>query len=182
MWHSGSRGPHFQHERREMDIAFGEEFVINWVVLNVCGCSQLRDSKHETGNTTWVVRVGVLQVQPQGVNNLSLTWLYQLCFLEFHAVWNTQRTWWRHQMETFSVSLALCAGNSPVTGEFPSQRPVTRSFDAFFDLRLNKRLRKQPRRRWCETTSRSLSRCCNENGKVICRKLRVNGFSFILVL
>ena len=37
--------------------------------------------------------------------------------------------WWRHQMETFSVLLALCAGNSPVTGEFPTQRPVTRSFD-----------------------------------------------------
>ena len=27
--------------------------------------------------------------------------------------------WWRHQMETFSVLLAICAGNSPVTGEFP---------------------------------------------------------------
>ena len=38
-------------------------------------------------------------------------------------------TWWRHQMETFSASLAICAGNSPVTGEFPAQRPVTRSFD-----------------------------------------------------
>ena len=39
------------------------------------------------------------------------------------------KTWWRHQMETFSALLALCAGNSPVTGEFPAQRPVTRSFD-----------------------------------------------------
>ena len=35
---------------------------------------------------------------------------------------------------TFSALLALCVGNSPVTGEFPSQRPVTRSFDVFFDL------------------------------------------------
>ena len=34
------------------------------------------------------------------------------------------RPWWRHQMETFPVLLALCAGNSPVTGEFPSQRPA----------------------------------------------------------
>ena len=42
-------------------------------------------------------------------------------------------------METFFVLLALCAGNSPVPGEFPSQRPVTRSFDVIFDLRLNKR-------------------------------------------
>ena len=40
--------------------------------------------------------------------------------------------WWRHQMETFSASLAICAGNSPVTGEFSTQRPVTRSFDVFF--------------------------------------------------
>ena len=57
----------------------------------------------------------------------------------FHGMKNS--SWWRHQMETFSVLLAICAGNSPVTGEFPSQRPVTRSFDVFFDLRLNKRLR-----------------------------------------
>ena len=39
-------------------------------------------------------------------------------------------------METFSALLAICAGNSPVPGEFPLQRPVTRSFDVFFDLRL----------------------------------------------
>ena len=46
-------------------------------------------------------------------------------------------------METFPALLALCVGNSPVTGEFPAQRPVTRSFDVFFDLRLNKPLGKQ---------------------------------------
>ena len=45
-------------------------------------------------------------------------------------------------METFSSLLAICAGKSPVTGEFPAQRPETRSFDVFFDLRLNKRLSK----------------------------------------
>ena len=44
---------------------------------------------------------------------------------------------WCHQMETFSTLLTICASNSPVTGEFPAQRPVTRSFDVFFDLRLN---------------------------------------------
>ena len=43
-------------------------------------------------------------------------------------------------METFLALLDLCAGNSPVAGEFLAQRPVTRSFDVFFDLRLNKRL------------------------------------------
>ena len=61
--------------------------------------------------------------------------------------------WWRHQMETFSASPALCAGNSPVTGEFPSQRPVTRSFDVFFDLHLNKRLSKQSWVWWFEAVS-----------------------------
>ena len=43
-------------------------------------------------------------------------------------------------METFSALQAICAGHSPVPGEFPAQRPVTQSFDVFFDLRLNKRL------------------------------------------
>ena len=46
-------------------------------------------------------------------------------------------------METFSALLALCAENSPVTGEFPAQRPVTPSFDIFCDLRPNKQLSKQ---------------------------------------
>ena len=39
-------------------------------------------------------------------------------------------------MEKFSALLAFCAGNSPVTGEFPAQRPVAWSFDVFFDLHL----------------------------------------------
>ena len=50
---------------------------------------------------------------------------------------------WHYQMEPFSVLLALCVGNSPVTGEITSQRPVTRSFGVFFDLRLNKWSSKQ---------------------------------------
>ena len=70
-------------------------------------------------------------------------------------------------METFSALLAFCAGNSPVTGEFPTQRPVTQSFDVFFDLRLKKRLSKQWRRWWFETPSRSLWR--HRNGIEKCR-------------
>ena len=57
--------------------------------------------------------------------------------------WRKFYSWWRHQMETFSALLDFCAGNSTVTGEFPSQRPVTQSFDVFFDLCLNKQLSKQ---------------------------------------
>ena len=79
--------------------------------------------------------------------------------------------WWRHQMETFSALLALCAGNSPVTDEFPSQRPVVRSFDVFFDLRLNKRLSKQSRRRRFEMPSSSLWRHCKALCNVTISKL-----------
>ena len=71
-------------------------------------------------------------------------------------------SWWRHQMETFSALLALCAGNSPVTGEFPTQRAVMRSFDVFFALRLYKPLIKQSWGWWFETPSRSLWRHCND--------------------
>ena len=56
----------------------------------------------------------------------------------------------------------LCAGNSPVPGEFPAQRPVTRSFDVFFDLRLNKRLSKQSWGWWFETPSCPIWRHRNE--------------------
>ena len=69
--------------------------------------------------------------------------------------------WWRHQIETFSALLALSLGNSLVTDEFPLQMPVTRSFDVFFDLRLNKRLNKQSWGWWFETPSHSLWLYCN---------------------
>ena len=47
-----------------------------------------------------------------------LTWT-----LRNKTLWNVNRnslfTWWRHQLETFSALLAICAGNSPV----PCRRP-----------------------------------------------------------
>ena len=57
----------------------------------------------------------------------------------------------------FRVSGHLC-----VTSEFPSQRPVTRRFDVFFDLRLNKQLSKQSLGWWFETLSRPLWRHSND--------------------
>ena len=63
--------------------------------------------------------------------------------------------WWGHKIETFCALLAICAGNSPVTGEFTPQRPVTRSFDVFFHLCLNERLSKQSWGWWFETPWRS---------------------------
>ena len=90
---------------------------------------------------------------------MTYTWVHPIFYqLE---MW----TWWRHQMETFFALLAICAGNSPVSGEFPAQRPVKRSFDVFFDLRMKERLSKQSRGWWFETLLRPLWRHCNENAK-----------------
>ena len=63
-------------------------------------------------------------------------------------------------MEICSVLLDFCAEISPVTGEFPSQRPLTRIW-CFFDMRVNNWLDKQSLRRWFEMPSRSLWGLCN---------------------
>ena len=98
-----------------------------------------------------------LSVQP--VAKISSRWHFRFCDL------TEASTWWRHQMKTFSALLAICAGNSPVPGEFPTQRPVTRSFDVYFDLRLNKRLSKHSWGWWFETLSCSLWRHRNDISK-----------------
>ena len=69
--------------------------------------------------------------------------------------------------KTFSALLGICAGNSPVTGKFPAQRPVTRSFDVFSDLCLNKRLSKQSWGWWFETLSHPLWRHCNVYRRIL---------------
>ena len=86
--------------------------------------------------------------------NLSVVHLGHPMIYGFH--WHDDVIKWKH----FSRS-PLC-GKPLVTGEFPSQRPMKRSFDVFFDLRLNKRLSKQSWSGWFETPSRLLWRHCNE--------------------
>ena len=92
------------------------------------------------------------------------TWLaIQVISINLGAITRPLKPWWRHQMETVSALLSFCAGNSPVTGELPTQRLVTQSFDVFFDLQLKPQLGKQRRRRWFKTPSRPLWRYCNDN-------------------
>ena len=91
--------------------------------------------------------------------------------------------WWHHKMETFSALLALCAGNSPVTGEFPAHRPVTRIFDVFFDLRPKKLLSKQSWGWWFETPSRSLWRHCNAScswQRLLCPNMRQRQVNYLM--
>ena len=106
-----------------------------------------------------------------GLNSFGFDFQRDQTTLTFSAFYHTIIFWWafwyikrlhvswlRHQMETFSALLAFCAGNSPVTGEFPVQRPVTQSFDVFLYLPPNQQLSKRWGRRWFETPSRSLWR------------------------
>ena len=94
----------------------------------------------------------------------AYAWIHMAIFEVICAI-NTAAlitcTWWCHPIETFCVLLAICAGNSLITGEFHTQRPVMRSFDVFFDLRRNKRSSKQSWGWWFETPSRPLWRHCN---------------------
>ena len=109
--------------------------------------------------TEYVVLLGLpfllrFSLRPDG---LFISCIYEIFIFEIHRTLlhdlyvtleyfcNIPRIgpWWRHQMETVSTLLAICAGNALVTGELPTPRPVPRCFDAFFDLRLNKRLSKQ---------------------------------------
>ena len=70
-------------------------------------------------------------------------------------------------METSSALLAIC------TGEFPTQRPVTRSFDVFFDLRLNKQLNKQSWGWWFETLSHPLWRHSNVKNTELAKVVKI---------
>ena len=83
------------------------------------------------------------------VSNIQRLWVLPHLTTQTR-VW--YKAWWRHQMEIFSALLAICVGNSQVTGEFPTQRPVTRVFDVFLDLSLNKLMNKQWGLWWFETS------------------------------
>ena len=94
----------------------------------------------EMSHTTSTLVIFLNQDCMYGRNTISVyTWNAAVSRSQ-HVKYDIKDIWWCHQMETFSALLALCVGNSPVAGEFPSERPVMLSFDVYFDLRLNKRL------------------------------------------
>ena len=130
----------------------------SWDVLGICSWST------GTGNGSWrlqaitwtnadlssvefvafLLQNGVLWDIGLMHSGIFATGLFAYCLGLCRKLWislpNCRCAWWRHQMETLSALLTRCARNSPVTGESPLQRTLTRSFDVFFDLRLNKRL------------------------------------------
>ena len=88
------------------------------------------------------------------VNNLERYIVWIMRSLDFTLIWDSAKTFktclptfsghrnYRNAIrESFRPHYDVNKWNSPVAGEFPTQRPVTRSFDVCFDPRLNKQLR-----------------------------------------
>ena len=108
------------------------------------------------------------EAPPVTITKHKLQWNSGILMECIHSPDRLTLSRWRHQMETFSALLILCA----VTGEFPT-RPVPRSFDVFFDLRVDKRLSKQSWGWWFETPSSSIWRHCN-----IMNSFKIKNYSF----
>ena len=132
----------------------------SFVTINYVQRTVVYRSKHR--RTMLPQRLNTIEFKIEfKLNQGNLNFLQKItrCLTSF--ILRSYKAWWRHQMETFSALLAISAENSPVPGEVPTQRSVTRSFDVFFDLRLNKRWSKQSWGWWFETLSRPLWRHCN---------------------
>ena len=136
--------------------------LLLWVGEYPYGCSGTKNSyiinEQPTGIQTKVL---FFTVTTCNVKTLQIIAKYCPGYISHMQLVILCISWWRHQMETFSALLAFCAENSLVTGEFPIQRPVTRSFDVFLDLRPNTRMSKQWWGWWFETPSQPLWRHCN---------------------
>ena len=124
---------------------------------NFQGTNELMTHEHKEKqwNTIWLITVFQFHEQctvHRKTKLISTLWVTErtvsYLWLNMVSEWENKShmlcllslSCWRHQIETLSALLALCARYSAVTGEFPTQRPVTLSFDVFFDLGLNRRL------------------------------------------
>ena len=141
---------------------------------------------HISHYATLNIRISVLYIVIHGVlwfNNGH--WFFQHACIFIHDL---SSKWWvgidwlmmtSSNGSIFRVTGPLW-GEFTGPGEFPTQRPVTRSFDVFFDLGLNRRLSKQPRGWWFETQSWSLWRHCNvTHGNVVIQSLFPHHWPFV---
>ena len=145
------------HTFRELFCVSFSLVIRAFVVLNVLHITQIARLKCNyqwklllvfCSRLHWVIHLGpIMEMVDRNSPGYFLVSYVMLCKMAYMRCWqvlynncnspspNWCTTWWRHQMEAFSALLAIRAVNSPVTGKFPAQRPVTRSFDVFFDLR-----------------------------------------------
>ena len=140
------------------------EILIKWgnsyrtQLIMICRCQ----------NGGHLVSVSVLMAYSIFLIHLHIPWalttLLSITAYKYNSIlFENQHFPWRKPMMTssneniFRVTDHLC-GEFTGPGEFPTQRPVTRSFDVYFDLRPNKWLSKQSWGWWFETLSCSLWR------------------------
>ena len=109
------------------------------MIFEICKKKRRKRKKPYTRHTFWSTLIRCV----------NMKWIWQVLFMMTSSNGNI-----------FRVTGHLC-GEFTGPGEFPAQRPVTRSFDVFFDLRLNKRLSKQSWGWWFETPSCPLWRHSN---------------------
>ena len=149
------------HLKSPASPLFVQPFVPAWIKENIKAPRHWSLWKEPTGD--WWIPSTKVQLRWKCFHLMISSWIHPDTFMNIVtkllsllflltreiATWESQRSssaiglsavssssWSRHEMETFSALWAICAGNSPVPGEFPAERPVTRSFNVFFDQRL----------------------------------------------
>ena len=144
---------HFASHNLKLFFLYKNCCVIIHIVLKSECCSQ--ESNNNLGNYSMnsSIQFNPMFFHPHMIQNKSYREAMVLCGRQAQKL---------HMMTSSNGNIfrvtAICAGNSPVPGDFPAQRPVTRSFDNVFDLRLNTRLNKQSWGWWFETLLRPLWR------------------------
>ena len=105
----------------------------NWITIGFDSVSK-KIMSYQWGNAEWH---GAKKFDVLRISFKKKPWLGHCCCCSVGEMSlykpYSNFSWWRRQMETFSMLLALCVGNSPVNGEVPSQRPVMGSFDAWIN-------------------------------------------------
>ena len=141
------------HSYTYIDVMTYKRFLHYWTFLNLN--LNLKNIWQQTNE------LGVPLALEPPMNTIIHEQVYEhmMCWFLGPYIWyHDDVIKWKHFLRYWPC----VRGNSPVPGEFPAQRPVTRSFDVFFDLRLNKRLSKQSWGWWFETLSGPLWRHRND--------------------
>ena len=150
---------HFPHTNPNFDFSFWKAITVTATIpYTEISRQSLSDNSSRPASTNWLpLFIHPDHITMSDVDSAHHTIKLPLCLWVTN---HTLRMMTSSNGNIFRVTGPLC-GEFTGPGEFPTQRPVTWSFDVFFDLRLNKRLSKQPRGWWFETLSLSLWRHCN---------------------
>ena len=107
-------------------------------------------------------RISVIHCLSKKILDVRNWWIWSKSNLPIPPTNNTEFSSMTSSNGNVSASLAICAGNSAVTGEFTAQMAGNAELWCFFDLHLNIWLGKQSWGCWFETLSHSLWRHCND--------------------